>query len=255
MTVDEQIDGDALRVVEREVGRAKLFGISIGDHDDLRQAAMVGAWRARQKFDGTAQQWPGFLRINVRNAIIDEQRRLIGRNGKRPRSVELLEEPAVVDGAVELEPEPKRTCGYCRRRLPLNADHFARNAKAKKPSARFDWRCLECRRSYSQLRAIKRRHKQLLERQAALVRPLAEVEREHIEFAVELVGDVRRVAELLEVGRATVYRRLADYAAMPPLASQRPTRNNQFGARQLVDECELELRQREADWHNRRGKR
>lgn len=242
------IDADA--VVRAELRRAgPLRGVVVGDEDDLKQAGMIGAWRARQKFDGTPEQWPGFLRINVRNAIIDEQRRLIGRTGTRPRIVELLEAPAVHDDPVELTPEPKRTCGYCRRSLPATHDHFA-HSKGK-----LDTRCLECRRAYHSVIAIKRRHQQLLDRQAALVRPLADIEREHIEFVIELIGDVRRSAELLEIGRATLYRKLEEYAGLPPIASQRPTRNNQFGARQLVDECELELKRRELAWKQRRGRR
>ena len=240
---DWQSDGEAESVVEREVRRRRLFNVTVGDDDDLRQAGMIGAWRARQKFNGTEEQWPGFLRINVRNAIIDEMRRLIGRKGDRPRSVEMLEHPVTFDPEPTDEPtQPRkvRLCGWCGAALP---------------DSRRDTRCKECRRVQHRVHAIRRRLEQLRKRQASLVRPLEDVEREHIEFSVRLVGDIKLVAKLLGIGRATLYRKLDDYAKLPVIDTPLPSDNNQFEARHIADECEVELRKREGEWLCRRQSR
>lgn len=218
------------------------------DHDDYAQIARLAAWQATGTFDPSRDvELRTHVYTKARFAVIDAQRVELGRNGQKPTLVELAEPPACYDPAIELPPVPKRTCGYCAAALPATTEHFASS------KGRLDTRCLECRRVFSRLYNLRKRRNVLRERQAELVRPLADVEREHIEFAVTMVGDISRTAELLGIGKATLYRKLAEYAKLPALAVNTPARNNQFGARHAVDECELELRKRERDWRDRKN--
>ncbi|MCA8950090.1 MAG: hypothetical protein KDE27_11355 [Planctomycetes bacterium] len=246
----QSFDGLVAAVVKRQ-------RIPAQDRDDYMQIGRLAAWKAQQSHDASKGPLEAWVQLRVRGDIIDEQRRQLGRSTPRPRSVELLEHPVTYDPELELEPppEPRRTCGWCRRDLPMREAYFTPNSKAKKPFDRFDSRCRACRRSYHDLAALRRRLAVLEARQQKLVRPWADVEREHLERAVKITGNVGRAARLLGIGKATLYRKLEEFAKLEPIEVPMPTDNNQYGARHSIDECRLELRKRERAWSARKGRR
>lgn len=112
--------------------------------------------------------------------------------------------------------ETRRRCTTCARRLLLTAANFAVNTKAKKPSTRFAYTCKSCKSVENAVLRL-RREVDRVEALQGFVRPLADVERDAIEDAIRLTaGDLPKAAKLLGIGKATIYRKTAAYAKLPP---------------------------------------
>ena len=68
--------------------------------------------------------------------------------------------------------------------------------------------------------------------QTTRIKSLAEVERWHIERAVYVLdGRMAQAADLLGIGRTTLYRKLKQYAEMPESAFQRLLKAQNVGVR------------------------
>lgn len=111
-----------------------------------------------------------------------------------------------------------RRCACCTGVFPLTEQHFRKHGM-RNAEVRYDVRCKTCATRQDRINRLRRMiAKRELPGEVARLLPMSELERRHIERAVRLCGgNVDRAAEALGIGRATVFRRLKDYAKLPPL--------------------------------------
>lgn len=134
--------------------------------------------------------------------------------------------------------QEERACTICGQVLPLTREHFAQNTRAKKPSSRFAYECKPCKVLVVGIDYRTRKLEAPLE--TSSVEPLEVTERRAILHAVAVCGgQVQKAAELLGVGKATVYRRLESWEGLPPPPPP-PIQPRHYHDRQVL---EAELRE------------
>lgn len=110
----------------------------------------------------------------------------------------------------------KRRCACCHGEFPMS-DFRKHGYRAA--TIRYDVRCKTCATRQDRINRLKRQLNKLMKptELARSVKPMFEVERRAIEHAVRVTGNPAIAAKLLGIGKATIYRRLAEYGQLTPL--------------------------------------